>query len=501
MYFQTFVCLTLLAFAAYFLNESGHLQSAIRNVAALPCPPWPSKALKTEDSNDVEDIRLAMVGQPERYSQKSRDKFNLFQHTGGIGPYIEHSGFGISVSTPEACKVKQVHVLARHTERYPTPEKTFHATVNKLKGAETLNGTLEFLKDYKFFITEPSKQYGRLTWTGPYNGIDEARKMGEKYKERYEHLYRSLGNDVLPIFTSSSSRVIATAKQFGVGFFGPDWETTEGKLVIVSESPASGGDSLTPDKSCKVYDKEYEHMNYHHFFHKYFARALARVQKQTSAHVTFQDVQNLVEMCYFEFNTDGKSDFCNIFEADDHVAYGYTRALRYFYRNGPGNPHSANVGSVYANATIQLLNENDRLPFYFSFSHDTHLNFFYALLGMFSDGQPNLPFDFMSANHPWVDSILTPMGAHIAIEKLSCEENDQENEYVRFVINDAVIPYHNCQSGPGYSCPLSDFTADIQERIVNNPYSICENDKSLPTHIKFFWDWRSHVNKIEPEIL
>lgn len=500
VYFTTFASITLFSLFAYFLLETNDLLGGTRylQVVSSPLRVW------SQGKETVDDIRQAKVGQTERHSQQSRDKFNIFQHTGGIGPYIEHSGVGISVEPPETCVVKQVHVLARHTERYPTPEKTFSSTVNKLKSAEQVNGTLEFIKDYTFFVTDPAKQYGRLTWTGPYNGMDEAKNMGSKYRTRYQDLFSQYTDNVLPIFTSSSSRVIATAKQFGVGLFrNPDWESNEGRLIVVSESPKSGGDSLTPDKGCGAYDKEYKHMNYHKFFHQFFAKALKRIQSQTSAAVTFQDVQNLMEICYFEFNTKSDSQFCGIFNPDEHVAYGYTRALRYFYRNGPGNPNSANMGSVYANATVHLLNqEEDVLPFYFSFSHDTHLNFFYALLGMFSDGQPDLPYKYMSATHPWVNSVLTPMGAHIAIEKLSCEEDyGQHGNYVRFVINDAVIPYHGCQSGPGYSCPLSEFTKDIQDRIASNPYSICKRDK-LPNHISFFWNWASHENIVEePEIL
>ena len=450
-----------------------------------------------------EDVANFKVGQKSLYSQKSRERFNMFQHTGGLGPYIEHSGIGISVQPPDSCTVEQVHVLARHTERYPTPEKTFHATITKLKG--TTNGSLAFLDTYKFFITDPAKQYGRLTSTGPYNGIAEAKRMGEKYRKRYSSLWTKFQTPEpkeIPIFTSSSSRVIATAEQFGNGFLGSGWEQNGGKLVIVSESRSSGGDSLTPDKSCNPYDKEFQHLNYHKFFHKYFANTLVRLQAETSAEITFQDVQNMVEMCYFEINTKEDSEFCKIFTPDEHVAYGYTRALRYFYRNGAGNPLSANVGSIYANATVKLLNQDENdIPFYISFSHDTHLNFFYSLLGMFSDNHKPLPYHYMDALHPWVHSILTPMGAHIAIEKLSCVENNEEAKFVRFVINDAVIPYHDCQSGPGYSCPLPEFTKDITQRILENPYSGCNLDPTLPQHISFFWNWRSHVNKQEPEIL
>jgi acid phosphatase len=189
------------------------------------------------------------------------NQFNLFQHTGGIGPYIQYSGFGIPfTAAPQLqCTIKQVHLLARHTERYPTPEKTFSCTIAKLQapGVER-TGALKFLDTYKYFITDPHLQYGRLTYTGPYNGVDHARNIGKQFRNRYNDLYsnwtfskfsasNNADNKVLPVFAGSSTRVLRTAELFMDGFFKPH----EGqRLISIFESSSSGGDSLTPDKAC-----------------------------------------------------------------------------------------------------------------------------------------------------------------------------------------------------------------------------------------------------------
>lgn len=454
-------------------------------------------------------------------SQVALDQFNLFQHTGGLGPFVQYTGFGIpfTAALPNQCTLKQVHMLARHTERYPTPEKTFAQTISKLQTPGIKRaGALQFLDTYKYFITDPEAQYGRLTHTGPYNGVDHARNIGKQFRNRYKDLYfnwtfskfSTLDNfekKVLPVFAGSSTRVLRTAELFMDGFFEPQ----EGRrLISISERPSSGGNSLTPDKACPQYDKEYSHLNYHKFFHKYFAEARERLQADLSwdddssaIEVTFEDTQNMIEMCYFELNTKISSEFCELFTDNEHVLYGYTRALRYYYRNGPGNPLSPSIGSVYAEGLRKLLTEpesSSTLPFYFSFSHDSHLNFFLAFLGFFDGHDKVLDYNSFDALHPWIHGLLTPMGATIVFEKLVC---GNDSVFIRLVINDSVVPIPSCQTGPGLTCPLDQFVRFLTDRIEKNPYvKDCGLDESLPTEIDFFWSWEEHVNAIEdPEIL
>ncbi|CDO55988.1 similar to Saccharomyces cerevisiae YBR092C PHO3 Constitutively expressed acid phosphatase similar to Pho5p [Geotrichum candidum] len=456
------------------------------------------------------------------FSQVALDQFNLFQHTGGIGPYVQYKGFGLPFTTaPQLqCTLKQVHLLARHTERYPTPEKTFSRTIAKLQapGIER-TGALQFLDTYKYFITDPYAQYGRLTYTGPYNGVDHARNIGKQFRARYNNLYsnwtfsqfltsNNADKKVLPVFAGSSTRVLRTAELFMDGFFEPH----EGKrLISISERPSSGGNSLTPDKACPKYDREHAHVNYHKFFKKYFAQTRARIQanlswkeESSAIEVTFEDTQNLIEMCYFELNTNATSDFCGLFTDDEHVLYGYTRALRYYYRNGPGNPLSANMGSIYAKGLYKLLTEpesSSTLPFYFSFAHDTQLNFFLAFLGIF-DGKDNvLDYESFDVLHPWVHGLLTPMGANIVFEKLAC--GDDGDAFIRLIINESVIPIPGCQTGPGLTCPIEQFTKFLSDRMKEYPYvEVCGLDELLPTEIDFFWSWDEHINVVEdPEIL
>ncbi|KAF5092148.1 hypothetical protein D0Z00_004712, partial [Geotrichum galactomycetum] len=296
--------------------------------------------------------------------QVALDQFNLLQHVGGLGPYVQYTGFGIPfTAAPQLqCKVKQVHLLGRHTERYPTAKTTIPSTIAKLQAPGVKRaGALKFLDTYKYFITDPKLQYDQLTYTGPYNGVDHARRFGKQFRNRYNdlyfnwtlsHLLASNNNTVLPVFAGSSPRVLRTAELFMDGFLKPNESQ---KLISISESSSSGGNSLTPDKACTYYNKENANLNDQSFFNKYFAHTRDRLQADISwqegssaVNVTFDDTQNLIQMCYYELNTNATSDFCDLFTDNEHVLYGYTRALSYYYQNGPGNPLSRNIGSVYA---------------------------------------------------------------------------------------------------------------------------------------------------------
>ncbi|CAI4878849.1 CLL_collapsed_G0016060.mRNA.1.CDS.1 [Saccharomyces cerevisiae] len=83
----------------------------------------------------------------------------IFPFLGGSGPYYSFPGdYGISLDLPEGCEMKQVQMVGRHGERYPTVSKakSIMATWYKLGNyTGQFNGSLSFLNDdYEFsFMT------------------------------------------------------------------------------------------------------------------------------------------------------------------------------------------------------------------------------------------------------------------------------------------------------------------------------------------------------------
>jgi hypothetical protein len=50
------------------------------------------------------------------------EDWNILYHLGGNGPWIEKLENTVAggIAAPEGCEVEQVHMMARHAERYPT---------------------------------------------------------------------------------------------------------------------------------------------------------------------------------------------------------------------------------------------------------------------------------------------------------------------------------------------------------------------------------------------
>lgn len=414
--------------------------------------------------------------------------FNLFQHLGGNGPYLKFPSFGLDSETPETCSISQVHFLGRHSERYPTTNRgiQFEKTLEKLRDSNS-TGPLSFLNSYRYFITDPKNQYEELTNSGPYNGQTHSFQRGVNFRHRYNYLFETI-NGVFPIFTSASHRDIETATFFSKGL-----NMKELKIVVIPESESQGANSLTPDRSCRLYNSSTFQDGL--FFQSHFTHTLELLEKYTpNINLSLDDIKHLIELCAFEVTAVGSRVFCSIFSENDHIFNGYTRALYYFYKNGPGNPLSASIGSVYSNATLTLLeNDTQDLPIYISFTHDSHINFFLSALGIF-DGKSPLSVNIIEENHPWVKGDLTPMGATIILEKLKCGNSGEV--FIRLIINDSVVPIGDCSNGPGESCPLENFIDIIRGKSLNYG-TACSLDPELPQYLSFFWDWKDDAEVIQ----
>ena len=94
-----------------------------------------------------------------------------------------------------------------------------------------------------------------------------------------------------------------------------------------------------------------------------------RLEKQLSTKVIFSDEElyAMQELCGFETTATGKSPWCDVFTKDEWLSFEYARDLLHFYRSGPGNKFGTVLGSLWVNATAQLLAEGPNAgPFFFS---------------------------------------------------------------------------------------------------------------------------------------
>lgn len=104
----------------------------------------------------------------------------------------------------------------------------------------------------------------------------------------------------------------------------------------------------------------------------------------------------------------------------------------------------------------------------YSSVHDGDIAPFLAALDIFKDTKydPNLPTTHVAKDRIWRTSSVMPMGARITLERMtfSSHRAGQDNTFLRININDKIKPLPYCRSGPGVSCPLSEFASHVRRR-------------------------------------
>ncbi|RAK89675.1 3-phytase B [Aspergillus costaricaensis CBS 115574] len=429
--------------------------------------------------------------QEKQFSQEFRDGYSILKHYGGNGPYSERVSYGIARDPPTGCEVDQVIMVKRHGERYPSPSagKSIEEALAKVYSINTTEykGDLAFLNDWTYYVPNEC-YYNAETTSGPYAGLLDAYNHGNDYKARYGHLWN--GETVVPFFSSGYGRVIETARKFGEGFFGYNY-STNAALNIISESEVMGADSLTPTCDTDNDQTTCDNLTYQL---PQFKVAAARLNSQNPGmNLTASDVYNLMVMASFELNARPFSNWINAFTQDEWVSFGYVEDLNYYYCAGPGDKNMAAVGAVYANASLTLLNQGPKEagPLFFNFAHDTNITPILAALGVLIPNE-DLPLDRVAFGNPYSIGNIVPMGGHLTIERLSCQATalSDEGTYVRLVLNEAVLPFNDCTSGPGYSCPLANYTSILNKNLPDYT-TTCNVSASYPQYLSFWWNYNT----------
>ncbi|KAL1961812.1 hypothetical protein VTN77DRAFT_1024 [Rasamsonia byssochlamydoides] len=426
----------------------------------------------------------------KQFSQQFDDGYSVLKHYGGNGPYSERVSYGIERDPPSGCVVDQVISIQRHGERYPDPSTgaAFEQCLAKLYASNITEwkGDLAFLNHWTYWVPDKC-YYAAETWTGPYAGLLTAFRRGGEYRDRYGHLWD--GHSVVPIFTSGYERVIETARKFGEGFFGYNY-STNAAINIISESATRGADSLTP--TCDQDNDQRTCDALTNLMPQFYVAAARFNEQNPGLNINATDVYNLMQMAAFELNARPFSDWINAFTLDEWVSFGYTQDLQYYYCSGPGDKNMYAVGAVYANASLTLLNQGPSAgTLFFNFAHDTNITPIIAALGILIPTE-DLPLDRIPFGNPWSTGNIVPMQGHLTIERLACNATaiSEAGTYVRLVLNEAVVPFNACQSGPGYSCPLANYTS-ILKKSLPNYITTCKVPASYPQYLKFWWEYNT----------
>ncbi|KAF1916970.1 histidine phosphatase superfamily [Ampelomyces quisqualis] len=369
--------------------------------------------------------------------------------------------------------------MSRHAERYPTRKAGANQTavVERIKQKNTtLDGSFAFFNNWElFWSTDDSLE--QLTSTGPFSGTLGSFTTGVRLRTRYKHLLsKALASHPYrptQFWASDSQRVIETARHFALGFFGIDYQANNtAVLKVISEHSSLGADTLTPGRTCLNNKKDnvegqkkgYDLMG--QYRGTYVKPIRERLLEQIGMNFTDQDIYAMQEMCGFETTVRGRSDWCDVFTQDEFLSFEYARDLLHYYRAGPGQKYAASMGWLWLNATTNLLLEGPAAgPLFFSFVHDGDIAPMITALDVINDKE-HLPTTHIPHSRKWRKSQVSPMGGRIILELLSCQiENTPGRErFVRLNINDGITAIPDCQSGPGKSCPLSQFAARTKRK-------------------------------------
>lgn len=367
------------------------------------------------------------------FDQTFDEQYSPLKYMGNVGPYSSRRGEGISTEIPAGCEIDQVVLLSRHGERYPSPhdaaiQKDLYELILK-SHPEPFSGDLEFLNHWTYFL-ESDGDIGLEISSGPYSGLVDAYQKGSAFAGRYGHLWD--GESGVPIFASSSERVVESARQFGKGFFNANYSDIA-QINIISEAKSAGANALSANfcdnkliSNCPV-DLSQGFDGIFNIVFPEFDVAAIRLNEEHNLNLTGKDIGVLFEIGAFDVSARGNSPWLDVFTREEWLAYAYRRSLHFYCYFGHGSDISQAYGTNWANATTALLNQGPSyLPLVLNFGHDTDITNFLSGIGALVPSKEMSTERVTFGAHYDIDDIV-PMGAQLILERLKCHAPGSTN--------------------------------------------------------------------------
>ncbi|KZF20409.1 3-phytase [Xylona heveae TC161] len=491
----------------------------------------------------------------------------ISKYWGEISPYSDNAEdlFGVEdVGLPDGCQIEQVHTFQRHANRFPTSawadgenndrfaDKVLNFTTSA-NSSTPFRGPLAFLNNYEYLLGE-----SLLTGVGALTEF----QSGVNFWNRYGRiLYNATAGQLAynasfsngtarpkPVLrTTSQSRIQNSQINWALGFFGDSFQAvpdptfanaTDAFDVVIIPEGGTENSTLAAYDPC-FNDWEYEigylgDYDMYEYIPKYLGPATARLQQHAPKGFTFttNDTYAMQNICAYEHNYIGMSDFCSFFTEDEWTGYENTLDIQYYYDYAWGNPTARAQGIGYVQELIarltdqyitvsnssvnSTLDDNDTTfplnqPFYADISHDDIiLSILTAMsLDYFKD-PPSLTQYPPDPHRRFILSQLTPFGARLITEVIGCGSTDPEpvsyprvqytptqygynpanatNKFIRMRLNNGILPLNtlrggqcgNATAGTGRTdglCALDQFLATQQDsyKLANYDYACFGN--------------------------
>lgn len=485
-------------FPSYFpsnIGYSGATPTGAEAAIAVTVPEWPMH-----------------TGAPHLViPEESKKKiFNMLEKWGNLSPWysIKRGGFGLDSGpeAPETCSIVGLHFLHRHGARYPTTKSSMGGPANlaeKLhRNSESWNasGQLAFLNDWTYKLgAEILTPFGR----------QQLFDLGVTMRLKYGFLLKNFTmSNTIPVFrTESQDRMLSSAINFALGFFG--WPHDNQYQQLISIEAESFNNTLAPTKACpnsRDGTKAGRGLWYlTRWTDIYLLEAQERLQKQINGfELEIMDVFAMQQTCAYETVALGYSKFCELFTEDDWEGFDYALDVYYWYDSAFGSPlaHALGIGwiqelvarlthtpiAVHNSSTNSTLDDNPiTFPLdqslYVDATHDTVLLNVITTLNLtrFSEQGP-LPYTHIVKDRKFRSSELASFAANIQLQLLECQS--LLGSQIRIIINDGVVPLTGIRGCPEHKdgiCPLDAFVEAMKEIVKGtNWLRDCHGDWSVP---------------------
>ncbi|KAI0752965.1 phytase [Daedaleopsis nitida] len=440
------------------------------------------------------------------------NSFDIFTHWGNLSPWftVKPGTFGVESGPepPQGCRVTGLHLLHRHGARYPTGSSTSYggpanlsALLREAPRKWHAHGQLSFLNDWTYKLGEEI-----LTPFGRQQLFD----LGVSMRMKYGFLLQNFtAANTLPVFrTESQDRMLSSALNFALGFFGPSLEGKYQQLITIE---ASGyNNTLSPSKTClnaRDHSRGERAVPFvREWANIYLQDALARLRPQVKhLDLTIEDVYRMQQLCPYETIAIGYSKFCELFTEEEWRGFDYSVDLYFWYNSAFGSPVARAQGIGYVqellarlthtpipihnSSTNATLNDNSvTFPLgqslYVDATHDTVvLNVITALnLSNFAADGP-LPSDHIPKHRSFKTSQLAPFATNMQFQLLACDWTPEPQ--LRIIINDGVAPLASIRDCPEDKkhgmCPVSAFVASQRDTVGHTDWDwACHGDWEVP---------------------
>ncbi|SPN98610.1 related to 3-phytase A precursor [Cephalotrichum gorgonifer] len=421
---------------------------------------------------------------PTAFSHEAKD-VAISHLWGQYSPYFSVPS-ELSPAVPADCTVTFVQVLSRHGARDPTSRMTavYNATLAEIRRTATSYGKgYEFLRDFEY--TLGTDQLTRF-------GIDQMLDQGRAVASQYHDLAKA---EIPFIRASGQDRVIDSAVHWLSGFRSSSHpgSTTPGDerdgIVVIPEH--NGSNNTLDHGLCNAFesgpDATLGDESRDAWADIFIAPIVTRLSTNLpGAKITRDEAVFLMDLCPFTTVADPlgvPSAFCHLFTADEWQSYDYYQSLGKYYGYGAGNPLGPTQGVGFVNELVARLtgtpvrdetSSNSSLNaspetfpldrgFYADFSHDNTMLSIFAALGLYNGteelptGRRVAPDDAGGFSASWA----VPFAGRMIVEKMVCGEEPGEEELVRVLVNDRVMPLEWCGADELGRCELGDFVEGL----------------------------------------